>query len=71
MWVITLHAEFDRQLDEPVPVHHSHYCMIELLANYYCQLQETWHSTLPLPLLDYTVSQKNDNDVAHYNFNAH
>jgi len=22
-------------------------------------------------ILFYTVSQKNDNDVAHYNFNAH
>jgi len=22
-------------------------------------------------ILDYTVSQKNDNDLAHYNFNAH
>jgi len=27
----------------------------------------TWHSTQNI----YTVSQKNDNDVAHYNFNAH
>jgi len=26
----------------------------------------TWHSTQNI----YTVSQKNDNDVPHYNFNA-
>ena len=39
-WVITLHAEFDQQLDEPVPMPSFTLLRIGLPDNYHHQVQE-------------------------------
>ena len=42
-----------------------------IFFQYTCDLNTEDHSTATTSTYIYTVSQKNDNNVAHYNFNAH